>query len=93
MPKGKKKKQEKQWTGMPTGTELDELKAVIESTYDLVQQKNEANEQLKDIYTELKAGIPRKIFNFLVKNNFYSNGYEVVKANEEIENAYNAMQG
>ena len=90
----KKKQEKKVWTGMPSGTELDELKAVIESTYDLVQQIEEANGQLKDIFTELNAknGIPKKIFNFLVKNNYYSNGYEVIKSNEEIENAYNAMQ-
>ncbi len=95
MPKGKKSSNKPQWTGMPSGTELDKLKAVIESTYDLVSQMNEAKEQLKDIYTDLNAqtGIPKKIFNFLVNNNFYNNGYEVVRGNEEIENAYNAMQG
>ena len=95
MPKGKKAPNKPHWTGMPSGEELDKLKAIIESTYDLVSQMNEAKEQLKDIYTDLNAqtGIPKKIFNFLVNNNFYNNGYEVVRGNEEIENAYNAMQG
>ena len=90
----KKAPQKPQWTGMPSGTELEELKTVIESTYDLVQQIEEAKGQLKDIYTELNAknGIPKKIFNFLVKNNYYSNGYEVIRSNEEIEDAYNAIQ-
>lgn len=94
MARTKKNSQKPQWTGMPSGKELEDLKAIIESTYDLVQQINEAKDQLKDIYTDLNAknGIPRKIFNFLVKNNYFSNGYEVIKSNEEIENAYNAMQ-
>lgn len=95
MARGKKKQEKIVWTGMPVGKELEELKAVIVSTYDLIQQIEEANGQLKDIFTELnaKTGIPKKIFNFLVKNNYFSNGYEVIKSNEEIENAYNAMQG
>lgn len=92
MAKGKKK-EEKKWTGMPTGKDLEDIKVAVESTYDYLNQLNDAKEQIKDIFTEInaKTGIPRRVFNFLINNNFYANGYEVIKSNEELEDAYSAI--
>lgn len=84
-----------EWKGMPTNeNELKEILAAIDSTYEYYQEIENAKEQIKDIFEDIheRVGIPKKMFNFLAKSNFKGNGYEQIKANSELEEAFEALQ-
>lgn len=89
----KAKSEKKKWTGMPSGTDLETIKSGIESTYDPMREMENLKEQIKDVYDDLhaKTGIPKRIFNFLMKNNYFGNGLEVLSKNSEIQDAYEAV--
>ena len=89
----KAKTEKKQWSGMPSGSDLEAIKTGIEQTYEPMREMENLKEQIKDVYDDLKAktGIPKRIFNFLMKNNYYGNGLEVLSKNSEIQDAYEAV--
>lgn len=83
-----------QWTGMPSAkNELEEIRTAINSTYDIYSQMNTCKEELADIYGELKAkyGMPKKVFNFLAKNNYTGTFMEVISSNNELTEAFEAF--
>lgn len=83
----------KKWSGMPSGSDLETIKNGIQATYDPMREMASLKEQIKDVYDDLhaKTGIPRRIFNFLMKNNYYGNGLEILSKNSEIQDAYDAV--
>ena len=89
----KQKTEKKKWTGMPSGSDLETIKTAVESTYEPMRELEDLKGQIKDIYDEVKAktGIPKRIFNFLMKNNYFGNGLEVLSKNSEIQDAYDAV--
>lgn len=89
------KKETIEWGGMPTDeATLKEILAAVESTYESYLAIENAKNDIKDIFEDINArvGIPRKVFNFLAKSNYKGNGYEQIKSNSEIEEAYEALQ-
>ena len=83
----------KKWSGMPSGSDLEAIKNGIQATYDPMREMANLKEQIKDVYDDLhaKTGIPKRIFNFLMKNNYFGNGLEVLSKNSEIQDAYDAV--
>lgn len=91
----KKESQKVEWTGMPSNeSSLKEIKGAVESTYDSFSTIENAKADIKDIYDDLHAryGIPKRVFNWLVKTNYNGSAYEAIQKNAELEEAYEAMQ-
>lgn len=84
-----------EWTGMPNNeSALKEIKGAVVSLYDQLHTIDEMKAEIKEVFDDLHAryGIPKKVFNWLVKTNYKGNGYETIQANSELEEAYEAMQ-
>lgn len=93
MPKTKTEK--KEWSGMPTSeAELKQIKAAIDATYQSYSVLETERAQLKDIFLDIntKTGIPRRVFNFLAKSNYFGNAQETISKNSQLEEAYEAVE-
>jgi hypothetical protein len=91
----KQKKVKVEWGGMPTSDgDLKVIKASIDGTFDIVKDIENAKDDLTDYFKELheKFGMPRRVFNFLVRTNYKGNASEVIDKNSELEEAYDALQ-
>ena len=91
----KAKKEKKVWSGIQQGSE--DAKLIYESvqaTYDVMREfedcKAELSENFKDI--EAKTGIPKRVWNFLVKANYFANENVQFEKNKELEDAWDAIQ-
>ena len=94
---GRKKKDSTKptWGGMPTGaTELTQIKAAVENTYDLYKEVEDAKAGIKEVFDDLNArtGIPRNVFNFLCKTNYFGTASEILSKNEQLAEAHEALQ-
>ena len=76
----RKKKQVKVvWGGLKKGTpEFDVIKNSIDASYSIIQDIEERKAELTDSFNEVnaKTGIPRRIWNKLVKFNYFGNAHE-----------------
>ena len=85
----------KKWNGVPSDdAELKELKAAVESTYDMFDTIENAKADIKDIFEDIHArtGIPKKIFNFLAKCNYKGDGHEQIAQNDELTSVFDSLQ-
>ena len=89
------KKEKKVWSGIQEGTE--EARIIydsVQASYDVMREfedcKAELQENFKDV--EAKTGIPKRVWNFLVKANYFANENVQFEKNKELEDAWDAIQ-
>lgn len=85
------KKNKIEWNGFPNSDAAKkEIKASIDSTHESMVAIENEKAQLTDIFNELheKYGMPRRVFNFLVKANYFGNQEITFEKNEELKNAW-----
>ena len=82
------------WTGMPEAEGArKEIKIAIEQTHPCFAAIENERGNIKDIFDDLHAkyGIPRRVFNSLAKFSYFGNADEAFSKNEEIQNAWEAL--
>ena len=85
------KKNKVEWSGFPTSeAQKKEIKNYIESTRDSMITIENEKHLLTDTFNEVheKYGMPRRVFNFLVKANYFGNQEATFEKNEELKNAW-----
>ena len=91
----KAQKQKKVWSGIQEGTEDARIiYDSVQASYDVMREfedcKAELNENFKEV--EAKTGIPKRVWNFLVKANYFANENVQFEKNKELEDAWDAIQ-
>lgn len=92
----KKNTEKKDWGGFANLSADDQAKiyATIEGTYDTTREIENGKEELKEIFSDLnrETGIPKKLFNFLVKDCYYADGNQKIEENEEFREAKDLIE-
>ena len=82
------------WNGMPTNeATLKEIKGAVVGLYEQLHTIDEMKAEIKEVFDDLHArtGIPRRVFNFLMKSEYAGSGYETIQKNSELEEAFEAL--
>lgn len=95
MARPKKNPNKVKWTGFPI-SEADRktIKTAIDQTHPIMVAIETEKGSLKDIYDEMneKFGMPRRVFNFLVKCAYYGNQDVTFEKNEELKEAWESYE-
>jgi len=84
-----------EWYGIGEANQeqLKSIRDAITCTFEVMHKIEQAKQEYKDIFEAVheKTGIPRRLFNFLAKDNYKGNGREEVAKNNELEEALDVM--
>lgn len=93
MARPRKNPNKPEWTGMPSSSAaLEEIKTAIIQSHPCLSAIEAEKSNLSDIFNELnqKYGIPRRVFNALVKFSYFGNADIQFNKNAEIQEAWDA---
>lgn len=87
---GRKKKESVEWGGMPQGKELEDIKNAIQAAIPSITTIEEEKAQLNDIFEEInsKTGIPKRVFKFLLKSQYFGDAQETIKKGDDLKEAW-----
>lgn len=88
------KKDKKIWSGIQAGSEDARLiYESVQATYDIMREYEDCKAELAENFKEIEAktGIPKRVWNFLVKANYFANENEQFEKNKELEEAWDVL--
>lgn len=92
---GRQRKNKVEWSGMPSSAAaLTEIKNAVMLTHPCLTAIENEKANISDIFNELhvKYGIPRRVFNALVKFSYYGNADAQFKKDNELQEAWEALE-
>lgn len=90
----KKKKETKVWTGLKPGTtDFKLIKDSVNASFTVIQEMEEKKAELLDNFTEIhaKTGIPKRVWNKLVRWTYDGRAEEQFSKDEELQEAWMAL--
>ena len=91
----RQKKQKVEWSGMPIAEgQLKEIKDAILLTHESLNTIEDAKSNITEVYDGLheKYGIPKRVFNALMKFSYFGNAEIQFKKDTELQEAWEAIE-
>ena len=88
------KKEKVEWGGIPTGELLKEIKAAVKAAKPSLEAIETEKAQIEDCFQEIhmKTGIPKRVFMFLLKSEYFGTAEETIQKGDDLKDAWEVYQ-